>query len=278
MTAQHVAGGQRGQEIFLKPLKTQILGLILRGDEVPGPPVGWCSQGWAGPAGAWAGSRREGLRGAAAASAQVQGWKLPDRRAEQLPPSLPPSLPSAGLGREPCRALPGADAFGGRCTAAAALPEGRRAAPAASCSRAAALGWAGAAQSVCLSIAELPVRSCKDRPQLTAPHSPPQHQARLLCRSYSSSCHQPGPPSSGDGPWGSHSPQSPRVAVPRAAPQCPQQLSPGLGCAGWFVLVPALPCAVPGPRGRTCADKALLAAALPAAPRAVPAPGSNYQL
>lgn len=63
------------------------------------------SQGSAGPAGAWAGSRREGLRGAAAASAQVQGWKLPDRRAERasslLPPPSLPAQPGAGALHSP---------------------------------------------------------------------------------------------------------------------------------------------------------------------------------
>lgn len=132
-------------------------------------------------------------RSCAAASAQVQGWKLPDRRAEHAS-SLPSHQRPArqrGSGRNPAETgapLPD-DAFRGHRTPAVALPEGRRAGAAASRSRAAALGWVGAAESLhpqqsCRiqagSSQPAPEQgsrghSCKHRPQLTAPPCTAQH-------------------------------------------------------------------------------------------------------
>lgn len=181
-------------------------------------------------------------RSCAAASAQVQGWKLPDRRAEHAS-SLPSHQRPArqrGSGRNPAETgapLPD-DAFRGHRTPAVALPGGRRAGAAASRSRAAALGWVGAAESLhpqqsCRiqagSSQPAPEQgsrghSCKHRPQLTAPHCTAQHSTaqrrpRLLCSSHSSWCHQPGPhiPGDDDGPWGVSQPPEPEGPCPQGS-------------------------------------------------------------
>lgn len=111
---------------------------------MPGQPRGLVksprSQGSAEPAGRGQEAGGEGCeegraaRSCAAASAQVQGWKLPDRRAEHassLPPSLPPApCTPAGSGGSPAQTGPPLpdDALGGT-SPAGALPEGSRARP-----------------------------------------------------------------------------------------------------------------------------------------------------
>lgn len=172
----------------------------------------------------------------------MQGWKLPDRRAEHAS-SLPAShqRPARQRGRgspaESGAPLPD-DAFGGHCR------------------RGAGQGWSLPFPGLGLHRLSVHGKAPSSLPSedpaavhgRTDPSShPPQHSTNPGCSAGATAswCHQPGPHSPGDGPWGSHSPQSPRVPVP--APPVPAAAQPRAGRALLGDLSMCQLCRVPCP-------------------------------